>query len=76
MPLYSFLDKYDLSGKLLIPICLSRKEGFYRTVDNITMAEPNASIRNKWLIRPKEIESIVFKTTLRNWLMQLNSDLN
>lgn len=76
MPLYSFLDKYDLSGKTLIPICLSRKEGFYRTVDNIAMAEPNASIRNKWLIRPKDIESIAFRTTLRNWLMQLNSDLN
>lgn len=76
MPFYSFLDKYDLSGKTLIPICLSDKGGFYKTVEKITMAEPNANVRNQWLIHTTELENYEFRTTLRNWLIKLNSDLN
>lgn len=76
MPLYSFLDKYDLSGKTLIPICISDKGGFYKTIDKIATAEPNATIRNQWLIHTPELEDYAFKQTLRNWLIKLNSDLN
>lgn len=76
MPVYSFLDKYDLSGKLIIPICLSRDNGFYNTLDKIAAAEPNAQIQKEWLIKPTQLADLDFRQTMRDWLEKLNQDLN
>lgn len=76
MPIYSFLDKYDLSGKTIIPLCLSRRDGFTKTIERIRAAEPNAEISSAWKIRPLELEKLEFRDTLRNWLIKLEQDLN
>lgn len=76
MPVYSFLDKYDLSGKLIIPICLSRKDGFEKTISRLRTAEPNATISNAWRIRPPELEKAEFRQDLKDWLVNLEQQLS
>ena len=44
MPLYSFLDEYDLSGKTIIPFCTSGGSALSDTVNAIRTAEPNAAV--------------------------------
>lgn len=44
MPLYSFLDEYDLSGKTIIPFCTSGGSALSDTVNAIRNAEPDAAV--------------------------------
>lgn len=44
MPLYTFLDEYDLSGKTVIPFTSHGGSGFSRTINSIAEAEPNANV--------------------------------
>ncbi|MCM1060183.1 MAG: flavodoxin [Eubacterium sp.] len=44
MPLYTFFDEYDLSGKTLIPFTSHGGSGFSRTINSIAEAEPNANV--------------------------------
>lgn len=44
MPLYTFFDEYDLSGKTIIPFTSHGGSGFSRTINSIAEAEPNANV--------------------------------
>jgi flavodoxin len=44
MPLYTFLEDYDLSGKTIIPFCPHGGSGFSRTVSTIAKMQPNATV--------------------------------
>lgn len=44
MPLYTFLDEYDLSGKTIIPFCPHGGSGFSNTVNTIAQLEPGAIV--------------------------------
>lgn len=44
MPLYTFLEEYDLSGKTIIPFCPHGGSGFSRTVSTIAKMQPNATV--------------------------------
>ena len=44
MPVYTFLDTYDLSGKTVIPFTVHGGSGFADTVRTIAEMEPNASV--------------------------------
>ena len=44
MPLYSFLEAYDLSGKTIIPFNTHGGSGFSRTIQTIAELEPNAEV--------------------------------
>ncbi|MDF2503556.1 MAG: hypothetical protein K0R06_1047 [Clostridium sp.] len=44
MPLYSFFDEYDLSGKTIVPFCTSGGSGFSGDVDTIAKLEPKATV--------------------------------
>lgn len=48
--LYSFFDKYDLSGKVIIPVCLQAGDGFAQTIQAISTLEPNAMIYTPGLL--------------------------
>lgn len=76
MPIYSFLDKFDLSGKTLIPICINTTQNMYKTLDSLNRAEPNASIRHSWLINPNDLANENFRKTMQNWLTTLSAELN
>ena len=44
MPLYSFFDEYDLSGKTIIPFCTHGGNRPYKTFAIIANSEPNAQV--------------------------------
>ena len=44
MPVYSFLDEYNLAGKTIIPFCLNGGSGISGTVDSIIRLEPQANV--------------------------------
>ena len=44
MPLYSFLESYDLSGKEIIPFTVHGGSGFSDTVATIAALQPNAAV--------------------------------
>lgn len=44
MPLYTFLDTYDLTGKTIIPFCPHGGSGFSNTINTIAQHEPGATV--------------------------------
>jgi flavodoxin len=44
MPLYTFLEEYDLSGKTIIPFCPHGGSGFSRTESTIAELQPEATV--------------------------------
>lgn len=49
MPVYTFLEKYDLSGKTIIPFSSHGGSGFSRTESTIAQMQPNASVNENGL---------------------------
>lgn len=44
MPLYTFLERYDFSGKTIIPFVTHGGSGFSRTISTIAGLQPNATV--------------------------------
>lgn len=44
MPLYTFLEEYDFSGKTIIPFITHGGSGFSRTIQTISDLQPNATV--------------------------------
>ncbi len=44
MPLYTFLEEYDLSGKTIIPFTTHGGSGFSRTIQTIEELQPDATV--------------------------------
>lgn len=44
MPLYTFLEAYDFSGKTIIPFTVHGGSGFSRTIQTIAELQPNATV--------------------------------
>lgn len=44
MPLYTFLEEYDFSGKTIVPFSTHGGSGFSRTISTITDMEPDATV--------------------------------
>ena len=49
MPIYTFLEEYDLSGKTIIPFSSHGGSGFSRTESTIAQMQPNASVSENGL---------------------------
>lgn len=49
MAVYSFLDKYDLSGKTIYPFCSHGGSRFLRTINDIAKLEPGAKVEREGL---------------------------
>lgn len=49
MPLYTFLEKYDFSGKTLIPVTVHGGSGFSRTISTIAELQPGATVMSDGL---------------------------
>lgn len=50
MAVYSFLEKYDLSGKTVIPVCLHSGGGFAKSTATLAALEPNATVYHDGLL--------------------------
>ena len=44
MPLYTFLEEYDFSGKTIIPFTTHGGSGFSRTIQTLSELQPNATV--------------------------------
>ena len=44
MPLYTFLEEYDFSGKTIIPFTVHGGSGFSRTIQTISELQPDARV--------------------------------
>ena len=44
MPLYTFLEEYDFSGKTIVPFTTHGGSGFSRTIQTIAELQPDAEV--------------------------------
>lgn len=44
MPMYTFFEEYDFSGKIIIPFVTHGGSGFSGTIGTIQELEPNATV--------------------------------
>lgn len=69
MPIYSFLDEYDLSGKTIAPFITHGGSGLSGTPTNIQNEEPNAHVTEGLSIYGSRAESS--KDEVIDWLNEL-----
>ena len=76
--IYSFLIKYDLSDKTIIPVCLHSGDEFANTISTIITYEPHAIIyKNGLAISTKEsLNSNDINNKIRSFLSNLAVDFN
>ncbi len=68
MPLYSFLDEYDLSGKTIMPFVTSGGSGFSRTIRSIENAEPEATVLEWLSIRDRRVHDSSTDRAIEEWI--------
>lgn len=54
MPVYSFLEEYDLAGKTIIPFVTNGGSGFSATTDTISQLQPDAQVSDNTLSLSRE----------------------
>lgn len=69
MPLYTFLDEYDLSGKRVAPFITHGGSGLSGTPNKIKQEEPNATVTEGLAISGSSASSS--KNTVQNWLSKI-----
>jgi len=73
MPVYTFLESYDFTGKTMIPFDTNGGSGLADTVSAITKACPGAAVRDGLAVSGKEAQTQqdTAKSEVRNWLKGL-----
>lgn len=66
MPLYTFFDEYDFSGKTIIPFCTHGGSRFSKSVRTITELEPKATVIQGPAISRDDVAGA--KDYVLNWL--------
>lgn len=69
MPLYTFLDEYDLSGKTIAPFITHGGSGLSGTPNKIKREEPNATVTDGLAISGSQAGSS--KNSVQNWLSKI-----
>lgn len=70
MALYTFLDEYDLSGKVIVPFCTHGGSALSGTVNSIRSAEPGAEVREGFALRDSATADS--ENTVTSWVKSLN----
>ncbi|MDO4333416.1 MAG: flavodoxin [Eubacteriales bacterium] len=71
MPLYTFLEEYDFSGKTIIPFTTHGGSGFSRTIQTISELQPNANVISDGLSISRNSVSGA-ENDVANWVNGLN----
>ncbi|MBS5726046.1 MAG: flavodoxin [Clostridiales bacterium] len=71
MPLYTFLETYDFSGKTIIPFTVHGGSGFSRTIQTIAELQPNAAVVGDGLSISRNSVSDA-QNDVREWVAGLN----
>ena len=66
MVLFTFLEEYDFSGKIIRPICTNEGSGLGKSVEDIKRLCPNSEVRTGLSINGSEVTES--KEKLKNWL--------
>lgn len=74
MPLYTFLEETDLSGKTIIPFVTHGGNSFSATVDTIASLQPQASVSDQGLSISRNDVSDA-QGTVSEWLSGLEASL-
>lgn len=74
MPLYTFLEETDLSGKTIIPFVTHGGNGFSATVDTIASLQPQASVSDQGLSISRNDVSDA-QGTVSEWMSGLEASL-
>lgn len=69
MPIYTFLDEYDLSGKTIVPFVTHGGSGLSRTDANIQEEEPDATVTEGLAIYGNDAENS--QSEVEGWLDEL-----
>ena len=70
MPLYTFLDTYDLSGKTVIPFTAHGGSGFAGTISTLASQEPGAQVeRNGFSVSRNSVSAA--KDDIVSWVREL-----
>ncbi len=70
MIIYSFLDNYDLSGKIIIPFNTHGGSGFSNTISTIAKLQPNAKVeKNGFTVSRNSVDKA--KNDVIDWLRSL-----
>lgn len=71
MPMYTFFEEYDFSGKTIIPFVTHGGSGFSRTVSTIEELEPDASVVSDGLSVSRNSAADA-RDTVSEWIQGLN----
>lgn len=71
MPLYSFFDEYDFSGKTIIPFCTHGGSRFSDAIKTISELEPKASVLDGYAIPRDRVSEA--KQNVLNWLKRIGA---
>lgn len=69
MLIYTFLESYDWTGKILIPFCTSGGSGFGRSLNNLEASAPGAAILEGLHVQGEEVENSAGEIT--DWIGEL-----
>lgn len=69
MPLYTFLDEYDLSGKTIAPFVTHGGSGLSGTPNKIKKEEPNATVTEGLAVSGSNAKNS--QSTVKNWLSKI-----
>ena len=70
MPLYTFLEQYDFSGKTIIPFTVHGGSGFSRTIQTIQELQPDATVfENGLAISRNSVEDA--QNDVVNWIDEI-----
>lgn len=72
MPVYSFLEEYDFSGKTVIPFATSAGSGFSGTIDTLQEMLPDAVIVDEGLHIPMRNVSGA-EEEVADWLKEIGA---
>ena len=70
MPIYSFLDQYDLSNKTIVPFITHGGSGLSGTSANIANEEPDAVVTEGLAINGNAVDDC--QDEVNEWLNELN----
>ncbi len=66
MPVFTFLERYDLSGKLILPLCTHEGSGMGRSEGDLKKLCPDADVRPGLAIRGSSVKTAA--NDIENWL--------
>ena len=72
MPVFTFFEEYNLSGKVIIPFCTHEGSGLSRSVKDIEKLNPNSEVFPALAIRGGSVKTPSSRKSVETWLKDNN----